>query len=124
MEKIGILHVRLQFKSDIAKMHAKLDHDPDSQVVMEGWKASVAVGPRSATSNFAENVRKLEGNDGGTVTEAAESKNESEASDNEVTTTPQHKTSNGEGVKHDSTFGDDDSDLDDLDDEHGASKRK
>lgn len=54
VEKIGILKVRLQFKSGIGAIHAKLDSNPDSKAVMQAWEACVAAGMRSGSGDFAD----------------------------------------------------------------------
>ena len=53
VERIGYLHVRMQFKSGLGKVHTKFDNNPGAKAVMDAWRCCVALGLRSVSGDFA-----------------------------------------------------------------------
>lgn len=109
VERIGTLHVQLQFKSGIGKIHAKLDHNPDSRAVMEAWQACVSAGLRSATGDFAEDKA------GGDKERSRGEERESDHQMNGAYEDGDEGQENSDGVSEKSEA--DDNDEDDDDDE-------
>ena len=53
VERIGYLHVKMQFKSGLGKVHTKFDNNPGARAVMDAWRCCVALGLRSVSGDFA-----------------------------------------------------------------------
>lgn len=53
VERIGYLHVKMQFKSGLGKVHTKFDNNPGAKAVMDAWRCCVALGIRSVSGDFA-----------------------------------------------------------------------
>lgn len=54
MERVGYLHVKMQFKSGLGKVHTKFDGNPGAKAVMDAWRCCVALGLQSASGDFAQ----------------------------------------------------------------------
>ncbi|GAC97607.1 hypothetical protein PHSY_005193 [Pseudozyma hubeiensis SY62] len=53
VERIGYLHVKMQFKSGLGKIHTQFDNNPGAKSVMDAWRCCVALGLRSVSGDFA-----------------------------------------------------------------------
>ncbi|CAO1632276.1 unnamed protein product [Parajaminaea phylloscopi] len=116
VERIGTLKVRLQFKSGMGKIHAKLDHNPDSKAVMEAWEACVAAGLRSATGDFADD-KDLEQED---PVEHAETASEGESEPETAGAKDRKGADSDQSDGDEATHDDDDDDDDEADEEEGS----
>ncbi|EST05302.1 C2 domain protein [Kalmanozyma brasiliensis GHG001] len=53
VERVGYLHVKMQFKSGLGKVHTKFNNE-GARTVMDAWKCCVSLGLRSVGGDFAE----------------------------------------------------------------------
>lgn len=107
VERIGYLHVKMQFKSGLGKIHTKFDNNPGAKIVMDAWRVCTALGLRSVSGDFA-NARL---NEDGYLEDVDEADRESEPgeayssdSDNENDREPRARASKASG---DPTLGED-----------------